>query len=118
MGLLLALSSPGACGSAAPDEPPEHARAYLACRGLMRRELEEWRQQQRRDLTPEEFQMQVRFAERESEDVSITTLEPGLYVVDLWAEYPSDRFSKGPNRQRFVCRLRESWSKAGFTTWL
>jgi hypothetical protein len=108
---LLALALVGGCEAQRPVALPEHARAYLACRNVARRSLEQWRQVQRSDLSPAEFERRIHFAELQSEGVVVTTLDAGLYQVGLRVRYPSDRFSGKPyNDGRVVCTLRETWA--------
>lgn len=103
-------------GGGDPPRPSEHGRAYDFCKTLMKDVYEQNRRIQRPDLTPAEFWRQVRFDELESDSVQVESLGNGVYRVEGGAERPARLRNGGRFYGRFICEVKESWSKAGPTT--
>jgi hypothetical protein len=109
--LLMALAGCGAEKEA--PIPPEHARAFAVCQGMMRERYEEWRKVHRREMSPAEFARRTTFGELGSEGTAVRSLGGGVFEVQGWAERPNQtRQGEGSFRGHFACTLRESWTEA------
>lgn len=108
--LLVALAG---CGEEAVPIPPEHARAFAVCQGLMREQYETWRKRHRREMSPAEFARRTRFGELGEEGTAVRALGGGVFEVQGWADRPNEtRQKEGTFRGQFACTLRESWTQA------
>ena len=108
--LLLALAG---CGEDAAPIPPEHARAFAVCQGMMREQYEEWRKRHRKEMSPAEFARRTRFGELGSEGTAVRSMGGGVFEVQGWADRPNEtRQNEGTFRGQFTCSLRESWTQA------
>ena len=109
--LLVALAGCG--GEEAAPVPPEHARAFAVCQGMMREKYESWRQRHRKEMSPAEFARRTRFGELGEEGTAVRSLGGGVFEVQGWADRPNEtRQREGTFRGQFSCTLRESWTQA------
>jgi hypothetical protein len=108
---LLMIAFAG-CGKEAPPIPPEHARAFAVCQGMMREMYESWRQRHRKEMSPAEFARRTRFGELGEEGTAVRSLGGGVFEVQGWADRPNEtRQNEGTFRGQFACTLRESWTR-------
>lgn len=109
--LLMALAGCG--GEEAAPIPPEHARAFAVCQGMMRERYEDWRKVHRKEMSPAEFARRTTFGELGSEGTAVRSLGGGVFEVQGWAVRPNQtRQGEGTFRGQFACTLRESWTEA------
>jgi hypothetical protein len=113
---VLLLTLAGCGGEEAVPIPPEHARAFAICQGMIRERYEEWRKIHRKAMSPAEFARRIRFGELGSEGTAVRGLAGGVFEVQGWADRPNGtRQKEGTFRGQFACTLRESWTEAAPT---
>ena len=109
----LLLTMVACTGAPPPAVPPEHARAYAVCQGIMRDGYEHWRRTHRKEMSAAEFSRRIRFAERGSDRVRIRNLGGGVYEVSAEAERPGETRQRSIINGKFTCALKESWTQVG-----
>jgi len=113
---LLLMAVAGCGGDKAPPVPPEHARAFAVCQGMMRELYEDWRKRHRKEMSPAEFARRIRFGELGSQGTAVRSLGGGVFEVQGWADRPNEtRQKQGTFRGQFACTLRESWTEVAPT---